>query len=1100
MIKTERDMALILTHWLINRAFSGNHFAIKLFCHNHWSWVFGLFLVALTVTASAQSITGSLSGSVTDSTGAVVPSARVEIRSQSANVVRVVTTDDQGFYTAPELRPDVYTVTVSASGFKVSVSSNVRIQVATPTVLNIQLQPGVLTETVTIVGGTEQVDLRTAEIGGVVTGQTTRDLPLNGRDFAQLTRLLAGATVDSEGGTGAFVVNGQRSSSNNFLVDGTDANHPILQLNATGPSGTSASFASVEAIQEFRVQTHTYAAEFGRFSGAVVNVVTRSGSDEFHGSLFEFFRHDVLDANNFFLNAAGQKRPPLRSNQFGGTFSGPIIKDRTFVFGLYEGLRQRLSSVANGTVPSLYARQIADPRIRPVMDQVVLPTGPPLAPPSPGQPLSLLAPFTGSTPSSITENDVTFRVDHHFRDVDQFFGRYSLGDGAKRFASSAAALPPNIVEDTDIRLQSLTLSHTHLFSSTLINDFRFGFNRISNLQVNRVLPLFGATPAQAADGIPTLPLVIVSDETLNNNIVGGTVGPAGDTYNTFHYIDTLSLLKGRHTVKLGADVRRVQYNRFSFRDNGGDTGVLVFTSTEAFVFNSPAAFVNQVGHRQRGFRFSNFSFYGQDEFRLTRQLTLNFGLRYELNTVLDEVNGLLTNVFKIPDGSFNSTSLGSPPYRGDHNNFAPRFGFAYAPFSHQRLVLRGGFGVYYDLVTQITTNLVANPPITRTNAVFLPGPYPDLLANLPAGPSREPPFGAATGVPLEIRSPYSYQYNLNLQYQLAQAMMVQAGYVGSRGIKLLRARVVNFLLPFGPIPGPVTGSRDPRYDLVQTNETSSQSVYNSFQLSVNRRLSRGLQFLANYTWSHSLDDASTIGLFGTTISGARSVSPFPSNPNDVAAERGNSNFDVTHVLTFSYTWDVPLGGLGSLAKGQGSSVSAFSSRWLEGWAISGVTSIRSGQPFTIALGFDNAALGDPTPFFSQRPDRVPGVPLTLGPRQGPDLRLNRAAFAIPPFGQFGNLGRNVLRGPNFHQFDMSIIKTTKLGEGVSLQFRAEFFNIFNHSNFALPTETANLGVALNSPGSFGVSTSTVNSQNQQLGAIFAPGGPRNIQFGIKLVY
>jgi hypothetical protein len=1095
-------MALILTQRLINRAFSVNHFAIKLFCHNHWSWVFGVFLFALAVTASAQSITGSLSGSVTDSTGAVVLSARVEIRSESTNVVRVVTTDDQGFYTAPELRPDVYTVTISASGFKVSVSSSVRIQVATPTVLNIQLQPGVLTETVTIIGGTEQIDLRTAEIGGVVTGQTTRDLPLNGRDFAQLTRLLAGATVDSEGGTGAFVVNGQRSSSNNFLVDGTDANHPILQLNATGPSGTSAAFASVEAIQEFRVQTHTYTAEFGRFSGAVVNVVTRSGSNEFHGSLFEFFRNDVLDANNFFLNAADQERPPLRSNQFGGTFSGPIIKDHTFVFGLYEGLRQRLSSVANGTVPSLYARRMADPGIRPVMDQIVLPTGPPLAPPSPNNPLSLLAPFTGSTPSSITENDVTFRVDHHFRDADQFFGRYSLGNGARRFASSAAALPPNIVEDTDIRLQSLTLSHTHLFSATIINDFRFGFSRINNSQINRVLPLFGAIPAQREDGIPTLPLVIVSDETLNNNIVGGTVGPAGDMYNTFHYIDTLSLLKSRHAVKVGADIRRVQYNRFSFRDNGGDTGVLVFPSTEAFVLNAPQAFVNQVGHRHRGLRFSNFSFYGQDEFHVKPPLTLNVGLRYELNTVLSEVNGLLTNVFKTSDGGFLSTSLSSPPYRGDHNNFAPRVGFALAPVASQKFVVRGGFGVYYDLVTQITTNLLANPPLTRTNAVFLPGPYPDLLAQLPSDPSNEPPFGAATGVPPEIRTPYSFQYNLNLQYELTQDTLVQVGYVGSRGIKLLRARVVNFLLPFGPLPGPVTDRRDPRYDLIQVNEASSQSVYHGLQVTVNRRMSRGLQFLANYTWSHSVDDASTLGLFGTTISGARSVSPFPSNPNEVSAERGNSNFDVRHVFTLSYTWDVPLGAerVSSAAKASDSPFSAFGSTLLAGWAISGVTSIRSGQPFTVALGFDNAALGDPTPFFSQRPNRVPGEPLTLGPPRGPDLRLNPAAFAVPPFGQFGNLGRNVLRGPNFSQFDLSILKTTKLGEGVSLQFRAEFYNIFNHPNFALPTETANLGVALNSPETFGVSTSTVNSQNQQLGAIFAPGGPRNIQFGIKLVY
>jgi hypothetical protein len=1064
--------------------------------------VIHLLLLLLSGNVIAQSTGGSLSGTVGDSTGAVVPSAHIQVKSEETNALRVVTGEGNGTFVVPELRPGLYTVTITAPGFKASVTSNVRVQVATQTVLNVQLQPGILTETVTVIGGTEQIELKSSELGAVVTGQTTRDLPLNGRDFAQLTRLLAGATVDSEGGSGAFVVNGQRASSNNFLVDGTDANQPIVQINATGPSGTSTPFASVEAIQEFKVQTHTYTAEFGRFSGAVVNVVTRSGSNEFHGSLFEFVRNNVLDANNFFLNAAGQPRAPLRSNQFGGTFSGPIVPDRTFVFGLFEGLRQRLSSIANGTVPSLYARQIADPRIGPVLDQIVLPTGPPLAPPEPGNPLSLLAPFTGSTPSSITENDFTVRMDHHLSDVDQFFARYSFGDGAKKFGSTAAALPPNIIEDTKIRLQSLTVSHTHLFSSTVINDVRFGFNRIANVEKDLVLPLFGAVPAVQEPGFPTLPVVIVSDETLNNNIVGGTVGPSGDFFTTFHYLDGLSLLNGRNTVKCGTDIRRVQLNRFSFRDNGGDAGVLVFPSTQALIVDSPQAFVNQIGNRRRGFRFSNLSFYGQDDLRLTPQLTLNFGLRYELNTVLGEVNGLLTNLIAGRDGNFTFTSLGSPPYRGDHNNLAPRFGFAYAPFVNQKLVVRGGFGVYYDLVTQITSNLVANPPLTLTNAVFLPGPYPDVLAQLRTQPSIDPPYGAATGVPLEIRTPYSYHYNLNVQYQLTSDTMIQVGYISSRGIKLLRARVVNFLLPFGPLPGPVTQTRDPRFDLVQINEASSQSSYDSLQITANRRLSRGLQFLAGYTWSHSIDDASTIGLFGSSISGARSVSPFPSNPNDVAAERGNSNFDGRHVLTISYTWDLPLGAetVQQRAKRRGTRLLVFGAGLLDGWAVSGVTSVRSGQPFTVALGFDNAALGDPTPFFSQRPDRVPGEPLTVGPRRGPDLQLNPAAFAIPAFGQFGNLGRNVLRGPNFSQFDMSIHKTTKLAEGVSLQFRAEFFNIFNHPNFALPTETANLGVALNSPENFGISTSTVNTQNQQLGAIFAQGGPRNIQFGIKLVY
>lgn len=1041
-----------------------------------------LALLAASTTLS-QTITGQLSGLITDPTGAVITGATVSLRNISTNVNRTTMTDATGRYLFTNLEPGSYQMTVASHGFKTAVTEPITIQVATHHTLDIELEVGSLTEVFPLEAVSPLLEYTTSEVSAIMTGHWTRNLPLNGRDFAQLTRLTAGATADGEGGAAAFVVNGQRASANNFLVDGIEVNDPLLQINAAGASGTSAAYASVESILEFKVQTSNFSAEFGRYSGAVVNVITRAGTNDVHGSLFEFVRHDALDANNYFNNAAGLPRPPLRSHQLGGVIGGPIKKDMLFFFGSYEGVRQSFGAISNGTVASLLARQRADLRIRPVINQIVLPTGPPL----PDNPL--LATFTGITPSRLREDNVSLRLDASHGESDRLFIRYAGSDGRRRFGGSSAAAAPNVVDDGASRLQHLTISHTHIFSSTLINEFRLGFSRIKRHERSIPLPLAGAQPALDQHGNTTLPLVIVSDQTLNNNIVGGVVGPHGDAFNTFQYMNHLSYLHGRHSIKLGADIRRVQLNRFNEGANGGQTGVIVFATTEDLIANVPQAFVNQVGIRRRGFRFTNFGVYAQEDFHALRGFSWNIGLRYELNTVLKEVNRLQSNIVFGSDGQLQLTPLGAPLYQGDYNNLAPRIGFAFAPPRQLRWVIRGGFGVYFDQLTQIATNLMSNPPITLTNTAFLPGPYPDFLAFLPTTPPTEPPFGGGTMIPLNARTPYSYQYNLNLQCQLSATMRAQIAYVGSRGIKLLRERIINFLFPFGTIPGPVTGFQDFNFGLIEVNEPSAQSAYNGLQLTFERRLHQGISVLANYTWSHSIDDASTLGLFGTQILGARSASPFPSNPNNAKADRGNSNFDVRHIFTLSYSWELPLKRI------------LKSANYLtDGWAFHGIISSRTGQPFTVAVGSDAAGIGDATPFFSQRPNVVPGVPLTLGPRQGPRLPLNPAAFSVPPFGTFGNLGRNTFRGPSFSQYDIALSKAIPLGEQWRLQLRVEAFNLFNRANFSLPTETANLNVAQKSPQAFGSSTSTVNSQNLNVGPIFGPGGPRSLQIGIKILH
>ncbi len=1076
-----------------------------------------ILLACLPTMALGQAVTGRLAGIVTDPQGGAVVNAQINLVNLATGREYEDTTDDIGAFLITNLEPGEYRLTASASGFRTAVMEKVIVEVATTANVNLSLQLGQTSETVKVTGELPLVETKSSEIGAVITGDSTRRLPLNGRDFVQLGRLVAGVTPDSEGGNAAFTVNGQRSTANNFLVDGVDANQPYFQVNATGPAGTSTSFASVESIAEFKVQTGQFPAEFGRNAGSVINVVTRAGTNEFHGSLFEFFRNDVLDANNFFTNASGLRRPPLKNNQFGGALGGPIQRPpgrATFFFFTYEGLRQRVGTISNGTVPSLAARAAAQQAnsgnsvYLAVVDQIVLPTAPP-------GPNGLVANFTGVTMSKVREDDFNLRLDHQFSRGDTLFVRYALSDGEQENAGQAIFAAPNVRSLTPGRLQIFSLNETHSFSSRLINEARFGFHRIHHTSEFSAVPLFGAQPGPVTNGLPTLPIVIVADESLNGGIVAGMAGPNGQSSNIFQLTDNLNLQSTRHALKAGFDIRRVQLNLFDEGANGGASGLLVFqqftmpgeggpttvSATEALIQNLPAAFIRRIGTTARGFRYTNFAFFGQDDWRVDDRLAFNFGIRFELNTVLGESQDRINNVIPGPGGTFSLTQPGDV-YNGDHNNFAPRFGFAYALRKDGRMAIRGGFGVYYDQVTLVTGNLASNPLFNLTTTVpvlalsqVVPGfspNYPNFLPFLPPVPVFTPlfGFGAAGMVPRDMSTPYTYQYGVNWQTQVSGQTLFQVGYAGSRGVKLLRGRIVNYPVPFGPIPGAVTGVTDPNFSIILVNEPTSSSNYNGLQATIERRLHRGLSFLANYTWSHSIDGASTLGLIGTTIIGTRAASPFPSNPNDPAAERGNSNFDVRHAFTASYAWDLPLDHFRGLDR--------VSEKFVKGWSLEGITQARTGQPFTVAVGFDVAGLGDPTPFFSQRPNVVPGQPLELGVRQGPKIQLNPAAFAPPAPGTFGNLGRNTFRGPNFLQFDFGVAKRTPIGERVTSEFRVEFFNLFNHANFASPSENALLSTVFTNPGNFGQSIQTLSTASPTPSPVFAAGGPRNIQLALKL--
>jgi hypothetical protein len=1051
-------------------------------------------LILLPSFASAQTHRGSVRGTVIDQNQSVIPGATVTLRNVNTNESRVVSSNSEGEYTIASLPPAPYELTVQATGFERPPQP---FELLVNQELRLDLHMDVKATGFTadgIVLTPDQLKKDSAAVGTVIENTQVIGLPLDGRNFYELSLLVPGAVPPAPGSAGSvrgdfsFSVNGAREDSNNFLLDGVYNVDPKLNTFAVRPP--------VDAIREFEIATSTYDAAFGRNPGAQVNVVLKSGSNELHGSLYEFHRNAALDARNYFA-PGNEPAPKYIRNQFGFSVGGPIRKNRTFFFSDYEGTRAREGITRVTNVPTREERSgnfsnslqgiPRDPTTgQPFTDGVI----PPFFIHPIGRAIAALyplpnrsAPFANfvSSPTQRDDNDhFDARVDHFLSNASTLVFRYSFGDRRffEPFAGPTLSLIPGYGNEVPRRSQNALVGFTHVFSPKLVNDARFAFSRVASAvnqenqgtSVNRALGLPELSPDARDFGLSFITVTGFSPLGHESN------NPQKTVTNTFQFLNNASYATGNHLIKFGADVRFVQQNGFRDVQSRGllnfspfaYTGVALADLLLGLPLVTGGARVDNAQH----LRAHSYHFFANDSFRVRRNLTVSAGLRYEYNSPpVDSTDR--ANLYDASTRSLVPVGTNGMPRGGfdsDKNNFAPRLGLAWTIGDDEQTVVRAGYGVYYD-----------TSPLAPGEALYFNKPYFDfnLFFPLPGLPlTLSDPFPAffpfalpdsAQAIQRDLRTPYMQHWNLNVQRELGHNRILEVGYVGSKGTKLLSARDLNQPQPSALPPGlPFVPRPIPQFDEINTIESRASSNYHSLQARLQQRLSAGLTLLTSYTWSKSIDDASN---FFPSAGDPN----YPQNSYDLRAERGRSNFDVEHRLSVSYVYDLPFG--------KGRAYLADNGAWskiLSGWQTSGIVTLQSGRPFTVALlrELDNSGTGISALGFgaNDRPNVI-GDP-NLG-EQSPERWFNTSAFTLPPPGTFGNAGRNILDGPGYQNVNASLIKNTALSETLNLQFRAEFFNLFNHPNFNLPDNF------LGSP-SFG----QINSARE----------PRRIQFGVKLLF
>jgi hypothetical protein len=1073
---------------------------------------------------------------------------------------RTTQTSEDGSYAVTELPIGTYAVTISQSGFQTSVTSDVVVNVASERRVDVTLKPGQVSERIEVSGAElPQVETTTNELGGVLTSQTVQDIPVNGRDYAKLIYLNPGVAgspdqiSDSPGSFGEFSMNGARGRSNNYLLDGTDMNDGYRNdpaINEAGVFGTPATILPIDAVAEVRVISN-FEPEYGRNAGAVVNIVTKSGTNSFHGSAAEYFRNSALDARNYFnpvKNANGTPNPkaPFHNNQYGFSLGGPIIRDKTFFFLDYEGQQEpvgvvTLANVPTGSAPdgSLSPTDASNPVIAALLARHPWP-----APNLGGGVASVVSPSFNRLSSLIA------KIDHRFNASNFVTGRYFFGDSVQSFPLALTATGgqlPGFNTSTPTRVQLVSLSYVHTIGADKLNELRLGWNRFaegffpedqsfhpSSIGLN--------TGTGAADN--GLPIILVSGVAQ----LGATSSvPRHRVDSNIQLIDNFTWKINKHDLKFGVDYHRTsiqQYfdkyfrGRLRFKDTFDANGNLITTALQNFLAGDVTDGFQYFGDSTRHTFENNFGFYVQDGFRLTPRLTLNYGLRWDYFGVVREKKNLLSNITSISPaagtGTFTLTQVGQPGlsslYNPDKRDFAPRVSIAWDVTGKGKTVVRAGYGIFFDSFSQdmVLGHLPYAPFFDPGPAYNNIGPAAILSTGAVGGPivAGSPVYAPTTtcsfecdvfGFDRNIKTPYMENYNLNIQHQLTSRTVVQLGYVGSQGHRLWRffdlgqpsAAAINAadvacgcINDFGSAARPLAGNPYGAFYVLQEN-SSGKSNYNSLQASFRVNGWHGITSILNYVWSKSLDNSSD----------GEDFEPNAAQPNDSTQpnlEYGPSNFNVPHRFTWIFGYDLPQMD-GSMQKLR------------NGWGMNSAVTLQSGQPFQFNYNFQDDFSGSGNAF--DRPDVV--GPIVYHPHD-PSNYVDLTAFAIPctitpaaqaaPTGtaadcaigsrHYGNLGRNALHGPTFKQWDMAIYKNTRLTERLKMQLRVEFFNVLNHPNFAnpfLPAFLADPGV-----NGFGVSgkrevgkggypivaTGDVGIGNPFLGG----GGPRGIQLAAKFTF
>ena len=1064
----------------------------------------GLFV--LNNTALAQLGTATIVGIVTDPAGAVIPVASVTATALDTNHQVTVATDSAGAYTIAGLTPAAYDVKAEGKGFTTEIRRNTPLTVGQVLQINFSMKVGSVSQQIEVQGGTPILETVTSSISGLVNDNQVRGLPLNGRDLSQLVLLQAGVAPTpssgpspfQKGGFQKFAVNGQRSTATNYTIDGMDANDPDYALS---PGGVSGEFLGVDGIQEFRVFTNNYSAEYGRNSGAIVQMITKSGENILHGSLFEFFRNDVFDAKNFF-DRADAPIPPFVRNQFGGSVGGAISPNKTFFFMNYEGFRESEGITTVATVPDGLAHQGLLPSTsNPTACTQANPAGcvnigintqvaPFLAiiPPANGTDFGNgTAELTSSERRKTREDYGLVRLDHIFSNNHSVFVRYIIDD-SDAIVPYLSTLVPGFPGNNESRNQYFTIQDQRLIGSSLLNQASFGFNRTTYLA--SVPNLFPDLTISLVPGRPIGVFSIGGLSPIGNNLIY----PLSDFSNVFQLSDNLVLTRGHHTMRFGGDFRRNQINGpFDLFVNGeyvfadlSAFGVPATTNNpafEAFLKGDPLAFVGTQpdgSNSNRGFRQWILGGYVQDDWTVNRSLTVNLGLRYEFNSNPTEVHGKESNIINVATDA--APTVGKLMNSTPKDLFAPRVGFAWKIGSDNKTVLRGGFGIYYD---QIWGNIYGNarslPPFYEAFEAILP----EFLNPLNAAAVAPTANATLTYFP---KWPQVFQYNLNLQREIFPNSVFTVAYVGTRGNHEGRLGDEN------PFENSLGSRPNPNFGSIERYVTDAQSFFNALQVSFEHRFSHGITAQGNYFYSHSTDDAS-----GYNPSDAVNEAGTAQNFFNRLGDRGRSGFDIRHNFTGNVLYQLPFGP----GKAFGGDTSGVAGKLIGGWMLSAIGSFHSNVPFTPVLGFDNA--NQQSIVNGQRPDLV-GNPYAgtcpNGARVGTvTCFFNPTAFALQPPGEFGDAGRNSLNGPGFADLDLAFIKDTPITERVNLQFRAEIFNLLNHPNFAVPTNTVGPnGSGGNGDAIFlGRDASGNGILAANAGQIFSTvSSSRQIQFGLRL--
>lgn len=1075
------------------------------------------FLISFPGHSSGQTFRGTILGIVLDPNGAVVPDAKVTAKNVGTAIERSVVSDTFGIYTIPELQTGTYEVKVEKSGFQSSTVTGVLVEVSGERRVDVTLAVAGSQATVTI-AATAQVETTNTTLGGTISSKEVADLPVNGRDFTKYLTMVPGATGDPSGATdspgsfGLFSANGNRGRANNFLLDGTDMNDGYRNLpaiNEAGVFGTPATILPIEAISEAAILSN-FEAEYGRNSGAIVNIVTKSGTNNFHGSLFEFFRNNKLDARNVF-NPKPDPETAFRNNQFGGSLGGPIVRNRTFFYAAYEGQRERVGLNSTARVPD--PREIAalGGATNPVIARLLARN----PWPAPNRPLPLFdnsgAPNMFVTTRAANDVDSFIgKVDHTFNKDNQLTGRYFYGTSDQSFplAILAGNVLPGYNTVTPTKVHLLSLSYLKILSPTRVNELRFGYNHFKegffpedgNFDPASIGLNTGITNPQDFG----LPLIRIHDDLGIANIGATLSVPRARTDVNYQLIDNFSWKLARHDLKFGYEFRRTTVSQFF---DAGYRGRLDFDTLADFLAGNLSGGRAARGDSNRNTFQNSHAGYLQDTFRQNSRLTLNLGLRWDYFGVIGEKNNLLSN-FDPTQGLVLVGSAGLPRlYHRDWNNFSPRLGLAWDLNGKSKTVVRAGWGLFYDAFSQ--DFFAGQLPFNTFNPgpAFNPvGPSPILFSfstvgTIESGVPIYSGFGDSDvfAVDPQLATPYVQNFNLNLQHELFKDGVLEVGYVGSHGTKLFRYRDINqpanpsvsSARPFDNGPFAPSGGT---FFYVNHLETSANSNYNALQTSFTLRNHRGWTAAINYTWSHSIDNASDGQDY---VANATQ----PDNSYRADLERGNSNFDSRHRFVASASYSIP-----NFAKAH--------PRFGDGWQLNTVVTVRSGNPFHLTLFDDYNNTGE----FFPRPDIV-GDP--YAGTHAPDRFINLSAFAVPctldPAGDgsaascipgtwhFGSLGRNALRGPGYRNVDFSIFKDTPITENVKIQLRAEIFNIFNHPNFSnplLPSFAADMTSSIDPVTGRGTGflpitvTPDVGIGNPFLGG----GGPRNIQLAARLIF